>query len=485
MPLRLNSWFVPVFLIVILITGARIVLLAYSQADIFVDEAQYWLWGQHLDLGYYSKPPLIAWVIRATTELAGSNAPFWIRLPAPLFHGATALVLGCWAAQMFDAKAAFWVSVCYVTMPIVAVGSLLISTDTIMAPFFVVGLLFYFQHLKSTRLVDAILAGAFIGLAFMAKYAGVYFFLCAGLSAALLPGYRISLAGICALLAAFLLVASPNIIWNLTHDLTTLEHTLDNVEWVRETEPESRLHFGALSEFFFTQFVVMGPVLFATLLMLMLRAKTEQTRALLLFSLPIVALVCVQALLSRAYGNWAFAAYFAATLAVVPWLRTHAFSWLKVSLVVNLAFTLILPILTISANSVTLDGEKPLLVRYLGRDELSLQILDLAKENYPVSIVVSNRDVLADLFLTGHDAGIDIYSLAPTGRAANYYQQTFPFIPSENQTALLVTARKPVICNHEPISPLTRFDTAGGAYRNSNLRAYLLAPGCDGLSGID
>ena len=84
--------------IVLALTALRVALLAVTPLDLFVDEAQYWLWGQELAFGYYSKPPMIGWVIRAVTELAGSDAPFWVRLPGPLFHAATALILAGIAA---------------------------------------------------------------------------------------------------------------------------------------------------------------------------------------------------------------------------------------------------------------------------------------------------------------------------------------------------------------------------------------------------
>ena len=42
------------------------------------DEAYYWLWSKHLDLGYLDHPPVIAWLIRAGTMLLG-NTPLGIR----------------------------------------------------------------------------------------------------------------------------------------------------------------------------------------------------------------------------------------------------------------------------------------------------------------------------------------------------------------------------------------------------------------------
>src|SRR5437868_15290096 len=74
------------------ITAPRLLWLALQPADLFPDEAQYWVWSQQLALGYYSKPPLVAWLIASTTGLFG-DSEFAVRLSAPLLHaGATFFV---------------------------------------------------------------------------------------------------------------------------------------------------------------------------------------------------------------------------------------------------------------------------------------------------------------------------------------------------------------------------------------------------------
>jgi F0F1-type ATP synthase membrane subunit a len=78
--------------IIALLTALRVALLVASPLDLFVDEAQYWLWSTQPAAGYFSKPPLIAWVIRAVTDLAGSDAPFWVRMPGAVLHAVTAVL---------------------------------------------------------------------------------------------------------------------------------------------------------------------------------------------------------------------------------------------------------------------------------------------------------------------------------------------------------------------------------------------------------
>ena len=62
-----------VLLITVALTIVRLVTLFASPLELYPDEAQYWLWSRTLDFGYYSKPPLIAWIIAASTTVFGDG----------------------------------------------------------------------------------------------------------------------------------------------------------------------------------------------------------------------------------------------------------------------------------------------------------------------------------------------------------------------------------------------------------------------------
>lgn len=65
---RLLTGRLPVFLnLLLLIAAFRLVALAANATDLFMDEAQYWAWSRDLALGYFSKPPLIAWIIHGAS----------------------------------------------------------------------------------------------------------------------------------------------------------------------------------------------------------------------------------------------------------------------------------------------------------------------------------------------------------------------------------------------------------------------------------
>ncbi|MDV7141376.1 glycosyltransferase family 39 protein [Tropicimonas sp. TH_r6] len=481
LPADRRGWFYPAALIACAITAFRIALLAANSTDLFVDEAQYWLWGQELAFGYYSKPPFIGWTIRAFTELGGSDAEFWVRLPAPILHGVTALLLGAIAAPRAGKIAAIWVTAIYLTLPMVSVGSLMISTDTVMAPFLALALLAWWRGLDiGGSHVWSIIAGVALGLAFLAKYAAIYYVLGAGLAAIFLwqgrPGWGPALSGA----VAFLLTISPNILWNLANGLSTVEHTLDNADWVRAPGDRAQLNLSGLGEFLGSQFIIFGPVLFAALLWLGFRysSLSAERRFALFFSLPILAVVSIQALLSEAYANWAASAYLAATLLVVPWLLEGRTPWLRGNLILNGAVAILLPLLTVFGTGLRVgpDGDL-LLARYLGRSEMSQTILDIAEREGVGIIVADDRDVLADLFYFNRDGDVDVYARPETGRPSNHYVLKYS-LPEEVTGPLLYVRKR----NRQPgncAAPLLEhIEPEDGAYARRSQKVFLVDANC-------
>ena len=149
--------------VIIGITLWRVVMLHFDSTDLFVDEAQYWLWSQNIDFGYYSKPPMIAWIIRAMTEISGSTSIFWIRLCGPLVHMATALVLMKTAKRFVGPEVEGWTGVTYITLPGVALSSVFFSTDVVLLFFLAAALFGYFGLTRQRSIGLALLMGNAFG----------------------------------------------------------------------------------------------------------------------------------------------------------------------------------------------------------------------------------------------------------------------------------------------------------------------------------
>src|SRR5215470_8243119 len=116
------------FVGVVTITGFRLLWLVFQPADLYPDEAQYWFWAQHPALGYYSKPPLVAWLIALTTGLLG-DSEFAIRLSAPLLHAGTAVFVYAIGSRLYDSRIGLWSALAYASLPGASISAFIISTD--------------------------------------------------------------------------------------------------------------------------------------------------------------------------------------------------------------------------------------------------------------------------------------------------------------------------------------------------------------------
>jgi len=466
------------YIFVLAITLWRVIMLTLNPTDLFVDEAQYWFWGQNLDFGYYSKPPLIAWVIRGVTALAGSDSAFWVRVPGPVLHMITALVLMQVAVAVYGRRTAAWVGPVYVALPLVTVGSALFSTDTVMLPFYALALWAYVRLWRRPSISAAALMGAAIGLGLMAKYAMIFFVLGAALAALLLPSARIRWRdALISAVVAFVFV-SPNLIWNISNGATTILHTAENANWAAS----GGLRLGSGAEFFLSQFAVFGPVFFAVLLLaaVLVPARRIDSPAAFLLILALTPLIVItgQALASRAYANWAVTGYLPATVLVVHMLRQGAARWLVAGHVLNLALVILIPVVSLFASRITLPNGELLLQRYVGRAALSEAIAEVAKATGVPVIVAQHRSVLADLNYTLRDRPVTIYALPRDGFAGSYYEQSFPVPDDLTGQALYVSLAATPPCDTDSADTVAQWMPKSGAYNGSTITVFQVPAGC-------
>src|SRR5450432_1426397 len=78
-------------LVICALTIARLLGLALSSVELFFDEAQYWSWSRELAFGYFSKPPMVAWLIAAAGHVCGDSEAC-VRAPVPLMFLGTSFL---------------------------------------------------------------------------------------------------------------------------------------------------------------------------------------------------------------------------------------------------------------------------------------------------------------------------------------------------------------------------------------------------------
>lgn len=318
-----NKFAVITLSVLLVLLTIRIAGVLVTPLNLGPDEAQYWRWGQSFDWGYYSKPPMIAWMIGGLTAIFGESE--WAaRIASPVLHVIVAGILFVLGKKMFNDRVGMFAALGYALMPGVILGSGLVSTDSVLMPFFAAGLLALWRLRGGAGWKTAIVLGGAIGFGFLSKYAMIYFVIGLALTIAIdAPTRKAMLTpnGLVALLVAGLIFA-PHMIWNANNGFQTVSHTADNANWGAEL-----LNFENAIEFLVNQIAIFGPVGFLTLLigMFLLRGQAgaseyQKERWLLCFILPVLTVIFVQSIISRAHANWAATAYPAASILVTAWL---------------------------------------------------------------------------------------------------------------------------------------------------------------------
>lgn len=440
--------------LIVALTLWRVAVLFGAPFDLSFDEAQYWGWAQDPSFGYFSKPPLIAWVIWLTTAIGGDAEP-WVRLGATLAHAATALVLFLVGRALFDARTGMWTAVVYATLPAVSVSSLLISTDPFLLLFWSLALHAYIRALNASGVKWWALLGLWIGLGLLSKYAMVFFVVSMVLHLAWSARDRAWLRRAGPWLATLIgvVVYLPNLWWNRTHGFASYVHTGANANLKSDL-----FNPGELVEFLGSQFGVFGPLLFAALLVVVLirlrpAARDPRLRLLLAFTLPVLGAITVQAFLSRANANWAATAYAAGTVLVVAWLRGHGCAlggrslgdgaWRYV-LHVSVALHLVAAGLAYNLDGIArlagvelTAGTDPL-KDMRGGAALGEQVRALKAQHPDLTLLFDDRKLMASMLYYARPVVFDAVMFRQTPGIQNHYELTTTLAGMESRDFLLV-----------------------------------------------
>ena len=421
------------------ITGLRLIWLALQPADLYPDEAQYWVWSQRLALGYFSKPPLVAWLIDLTTGLFG-DSEFAVRLSAPLLHaGAAAFVYGL-GARLYDRRVGLWSAFVYVSLPGVSVSAFVISTDAALLLFWAAALYAFVRAREMDGWGWWLAAGLAAGLGLLSKYAMAYWILSALGFVLLLPGERRHLRPLLAAIALALVIYSPNLWWNWSNGFVSYLHTKDNAELSGPL-----FHPDAFIEFFGSQFGVFGPLLFAGLILLLATpgALTEpRARLLAVFALPTLAMMMAVSFLSRAHANWAAPAYVSATVLVVAWaLRRGWRGVIAASIALHLvaAGLLFTGREALAAFGLNLPAQYDPLRRVRGWRELGAEVGKTLAAHPGLTLFADDREVLGALIYYVRPHPLDAVKWQVTRRIRDQWDLTNGLAKHVGASFLLVS----------------------------------------------
>lgn len=244
----------------LVLTLYRVWLVHHSGISLFFDEAQYWDWSRNLQWGYYSKPPLIAALIKAGTAVFGDSI-IGVKLLPMLLYPATAVAMVGLARALWPTSSGVRTGVVagalFLSLPVVGTMGLFASTDAPLLLCWTLAAWALWRAQVTNRLQHWVLLGVACGLGTMSKYTMAAFAITALWTLWAVHGPRRGLLrpGPWLAVGVALLIVSPNLMWNAENGFPTLQHTAElTTQSARDGGPLASL------EFLLGQLLMLGPV---------------------------------------------------------------------------------------------------------------------------------------------------------------------------------------------------------------------------------
>jgi 4-amino-4-deoxy-L-arabinose transferase-like glycosyltransferase len=275
--------------------------------DLRVDEAYYWTWSREGALSYLDHPPVVAWSIRLGTLLFG-DTNFGVRFAGLVSMLAMQLLLAdiVWRVVR-DVRYALVAALLPEACLTYGLGMAKITPDVALVPFELAMMWSLVRLWQSDDRRWWLAAGLFGGLALASKYTAILLLPAIALFI-LVPDwrgrqFRSPYLWLGAILA--LLVFSPVLYWNATHDWASFRFQLDRPAQIAGWSPKF------LGDFIGQQFVLIGVLMFPVIMwgtvMLAIRGfRRRDGVAILLSSAVIVPLLFLiwHSLSARVGDSW-------------------------------------------------------------------------------------------------------------------------------------------------------------------------------------
>lgn len=323
--------------------GVLLVRLAYATIfplDLVPDESYYWDWGRRLDLGYYSKPPMIGWLMGLAGWLGGNAFVVLKMFPAILVAGGTFFVFQL-GRSMFGARAGFWSAALILATPANAALSIFFTIDAPLFLFWSASLWLAWEWWQASRSRSAD-RGAWkwtvallvsLGCGFLTKQIHLLFLVFLLAFVAVSDPRWLARGRLYAMILGSLLFLAPPLLWNWQHDWITFRHTAEELQSPVHSLRRSLRLFG---EFLGGQAGLGGGVTWlglVTALVIGLRrwkAGDDRHRFLLLFSVPGWLAFVALSFFQRVEQNWPLVFYVAPTVLLAA-ASDGALAWARLS----------------------------------------------------------------------------------------------------------------------------------------------------------
>ena len=220
-----------IIIIISIITAIRLLFLFASPLPLSPDEAYYWDWSRHLAFGYYSKPPLIAWLIKAGTSILG-NTEVGVRALSVLLGTISLIFTYLLSRELFGERAALWTLLISALTPASSIGAYIMTIDAPLIACWATATYFFYKAINAHNHFKKSIAwwsmwAITTGLGLLSKQTMIAMYGLSFLYLIISNRYRHIIKSWRFVLSIFfsILIFMPTILWNMEHSWITIIHT--------------------------------------------------------------------------------------------------------------------------------------------------------------------------------------------------------------------------------------------------------------------
>lgn len=429
--------------LLVIVSVFRVWFVTAGPYDLSGDEAHYWEWSRRLDWNYYSKGPIVAWLIRAGT-LAFGDTNLGVRSPCILLSFATSLVLYSLGRRMYNAKVGACAAGLMQITPIYVIYGSGMTIDPPLLLCWALSLLLLRRAMETRSAAAWLALGVCIGVGMLSKYTMAFFYISTLLYLATSAEGRKHLRTPWPYLAVALSLAfmAPVLAWNAQHGWANFRHNL------MHTRYDEGMHIRPmfLLEFIGGQFAVITPILLAFILLVtFLYRKTDRMN--FWFAVPMLAFFLAKSIQGRVHENWALPAYLTGFITVSafmvdrwPTRNIHLRRLLRAGIIIPfaVAVALHLPIFNPVLHLFGWNLQHPPLYQITGWKELGQEVSRVRDTMPPNTFIVSDRYMVSSE-LAFYMPGQPVTYCTGSNRRMNQYDLWDSFEGRLGQDAIMVT----------------------------------------------
>ena len=337
------------------LTLFRLLYHLFQPIGLMGDESYYWDWSRHLDWGYYSKPPMIAWLYGLGHFLGGGVGHVVVfKAMATLISSGRLTFMFMAVRRLFGAQVAMWATI------MVGVSCADLGLSALLTPDNPMLLAWFAAFYALVRLTDVEEAN---GSKAKWLYLVIFFALGFGVLSKQMVFVLMGLFVVWAIIGArhllkkplfYLAVAgsnvwlTPSLIWNANHGNATADHTAHHFE---SAKMDALSILNRFLEFVGQELLLIGFILFPIMLFLCVRYFKSfkelklNEKMVLTFCVPVLLVMMGMMFRQRINANWPVAFLLMGMVGATVVLVRSKPGLLKWSLGLNAFFTVLLMVL--------------------------------------------------------------------------------------------------------------------------------------------